>query len=84
MRVRVLNNDQFPEEMREQLRVALQKRVPPSAQLRIDFEVVTSLDCFVDELELMYPDSYIGLWGNICPVPQEYQHLFKWVRVSPS
>lgn len=77
VQVRLLHDDQYPQGLRDELKATLEARVQPGMQLQVAFEAVQTPDCFVDELDLHHPDSYMGLFGNICVVPQEFQHMYK-------
>ncbi|ETN38588.1 uncharacterized protein HMPREF1541_06625 [Cyphellophora europaea CBS 101466] len=65
LRVRVMSDQQFPKELRDQLQLTLEARMPET-QVQTQFEALSGPDAFVDDFD-MYPDSYIGLWGNVCP-----------------
>lgn len=79
IRVRVLRDEQFPKDMREDLQATLDAKLLSNVRLRLDFEAVQTPDCFLDELDVHYPDSYMysGMFGNICAVPDEFRHLYK-------
>lgn len=77
LRVRVLRDDQFPEQNRAELQSALRSLLKTPIQLHVVVDTAQRPDHFVDELDFLYPDSYIGVLGNICVVPMEFQHAYK-------
>jgi hypothetical protein len=80
IQVRMSDEGNIPPEEQKTLRKIAQAALGSRTRLDFDFEVVKSLG-ENDGMD-MYPDSYVGLWGNLCPVPEEFRHLFKYDLIS--
>jgi hypothetical protein len=80
IQVRMSDESNISPEERKALHRMAQGALGSATRLDFDFEVVKSLG-ENDGMD-MYPDSYVGLWGNLCPVPEEFRHLFKYDLVS--
>lgn len=68
LQVRLNKSEQFSKEKQELLNEAMESSFDPAISVGIAIEVVGDDGYFVDELDV-FPDSYVGLCGNVGPYP---------------